>query len=96
MFPILAHLFDDDGKSLSGASKEELPAVLDEAAQLIPVSVHKIFAFWQSKRSTEHETRLQPQTLPQHHPRNAGLMAAELTAACPAAVLVAATGKQKL
>src|SRR5690606_9736406 len=58
MFPILAHLFDDDGNSLSGASKEELPKVLDEAAQLIPVSVPKIFTFWQAKTSTGHETQL--------------------------------------
>src|SRR5690606_13446289 len=54
MFPILAHLFDDEGKSLSGASKDELPAVLDEAAKLIPVSVPKIFAFWPSRRSKRH------------------------------------------
>ena len=54
MFPILAHLFDDEGNSLSGASKEELPAVLDEAAQQIPVSVPKIFAFWPSRRSKRH------------------------------------------
>lgn len=51
MFPILAHLFDDDGYSLSGESEEELPVVLGQAAQLIPGTVPKIFAFWQLKRS---------------------------------------------
>lgn len=51
IFPILAHLFDNDGHSLSGASKAELPAMLDEAASLIPVSVPKIYTFWQAKRS---------------------------------------------
>lgn len=35
MFPVLAHLFDDEGNSLTGTSKEELPSVLDKAAQLI-------------------------------------------------------------
>ncbi len=49
LFPILAHLFDDDGNSLSGASEEELPMVLDEAAQLIGSSVPRIFRFWQTR-----------------------------------------------
>jgi len=76
MFPILAHLFDDEGNSLSGATKEELPAALDEAAQLIPVSVSKIFVFWRSRRSPHAETgdaaaaspHIAPTALPRYAP----------------------------
>jgi len=52
MFPILAHLFDTHDNSLSGATKEDLPTVLDEASNLIYGTVPKIYNYWKSKRET--------------------------------------------
>ncbi len=54
LFPIFVHLLDNDGNSLAGISDDRLHEVLDEAAQLISVSVPGIFAFWQSKRLELH------------------------------------------
>jgi len=50
MFPILAHLLDDEGQSLVGAKQDQLDALLDMAAERIPETVPHIFSFWQSKR----------------------------------------------
>ena len=54
MFPILAHLFDDEGNSLIGASKDDHPKVLDEAAERIAPTVPNIFTFWQSKQTIQN------------------------------------------
>ncbi len=51
MFPIFAHLFDEDGRSLVGATEEQMDALLDTAAEMIPEAVPSIFSFWQSKRA---------------------------------------------
>ncbi len=53
MFPIFAHLFDKDGRSLVGATEEQMDALLDTAAEMIPETVPKIFSFWQSRSETE-------------------------------------------
>jgi uncharacterized protein len=50
MQPIVSHLFDEHGVSLSGVSEEELDAHLDRAAKKIPETVPRIFVHWQSKR----------------------------------------------
>ena len=50
MFPILAHLIDDEGKSLVGAKQEQLDALLDAAAERIPDVVPEIYGFWRQKR----------------------------------------------
>lgn len=50
MFPILAHLFDADGKSLVGAPEEELDALLDTAVEAIPTNVGNIFTYWKTQR----------------------------------------------
>lgn len=55
MFPILAHLIDDEGNSLVGARQDELDALLDTAAELIPDTVPHIYKFWQG---TKRERRL--------------------------------------
>jgi uncharacterized protein len=53
MAPIFAHLFDKDGRSLSGASEEELDKVLDDAAKQLPEVVPNIFTHWKGKRSVQ-------------------------------------------
>ena len=51
MFPILAHLFDEDGRSLVGANDAVLDALLDRSAERIPETVPNIFTYWQAKRT---------------------------------------------
>lgn len=51
LFPIMAHLFDDDGKSVMGIPVDEVESTLDFAAEEIGNTVPLIYAFWQSKRS---------------------------------------------
>jgi hypothetical protein len=51
MFPILAHLFDENGKSLVGAAEEQLDALLASTADEISETVPRIFTFWQKKRT---------------------------------------------
>ena len=46
MQPIVSHLFDKAGVSLSGVSERELDAHLDDAAERIPETVPLIFAHW--------------------------------------------------
>ena len=53
MVPILAHLIDEDGNSLVGARQDQIDALLDKAAEQIPVTVPNIFKFWQSSRIEE-------------------------------------------
>ena len=43
MFPIFAHLLDENGNSLVGAKQEQLNALLDAAAERIPDVVPKIY-----------------------------------------------------
>lgn len=50
MCPIMSHLFDEEGVSLSGVSERELDAHLDRSAKKIPETVPLIFSFWKSKR----------------------------------------------
>jgi uncharacterized protein len=50
MFPVLAHLFDESGKSLVGAKEQELDGLLDKASKRIPETVPHIFTYWLSKR----------------------------------------------
>ena len=49
--PVFAHLFDDSGVSLSGASERELDKVLAEAAEMIPEVVPNIFTYWKAQRT---------------------------------------------
>jgi len=53
MFPIFAHLFDKDGRSLVRATEEQMDALLDTAAEMIPETVPQIFRFWQSRSEPE-------------------------------------------
>jgi len=50
MFPVLAHLFDEDSQSLVEVSEEEMHALLDTAAEMIPTTIPNIFTLWQAKR----------------------------------------------
>ncbi len=50
LYPIMAHFFDDDGKSVMGIVKDEVEATLDFASEEIGNTVPLIYAFWQSKR----------------------------------------------
>ncbi len=50
MFPILAHLVDENGDSAVGARKEDLPEMLDEASKLIPGAVTGLFDYWEERR----------------------------------------------
>ena len=50
LFPIHAHLFDDAGRSLSGALEEEIDQLLDDCSKQIPDFVPKIFTYWKSKQ----------------------------------------------
>lgn len=51
MQPIIDHIFDEQGRSMSGAKEEELDAHLDRSANNIPRTVPLIFAHWQARRS---------------------------------------------
>jgi uncharacterized protein len=51
MEPVFAHLFDEDGVSLSGASEQELDKVLDEEAEKIPELIPNIFTYWKAQRA---------------------------------------------
>lgn len=50
LYPITAHLFDENGVSRSGVSEQKLDTVLDDCAIRIPDIVPIIFAHWQSRR----------------------------------------------
>lgn len=52
MFPVFAHLFSEDGRSLVGAKEQVMDALLDEAANRLPETVPQVFTYWKSKRST--------------------------------------------
>lgn len=54
LFPIMVHLFDDEGKSVMGIPDDEVEQTLDFAAKEITNTVPLIFAYWQSKRSRSH------------------------------------------
>ncbi len=56
MFPILAHLFDNDGNPVLGTEEEQMDAILDAAAELIPQTVPHVFAYWQAKRIPTRST----------------------------------------
>jgi len=43
MMPILVHMFDDEGKSLFGLTREEVDSTLDAAAEAIPIVVPAIY-----------------------------------------------------
>lgn len=51
LFPIFAHLFEDDGSSVMGIAEEQVEEMLEHAAGRIATVVPMIFAFWQSKRT---------------------------------------------
>ena len=51
LFPIMAHLLDENGNSLVGAHQEELDGLMDTSAKRIPEVVTNIFAYWRSKRT---------------------------------------------
>lgn len=50
LFPILAHLFDEDGKPLMDIPDEEIEPILSAASKEIGTNVPVIYTFWQSKR----------------------------------------------
>jgi uncharacterized protein len=52
MFPIVAHLFDDEGNSIIGTKQEDIDALLGAAAEEIPENVPLIFDYWRSRRNT--------------------------------------------
>jgi uncharacterized protein len=49
MFPIFAHLLDENGNSLVGAKQEELDALLGAAAGRISEVVPRIYGFWRDR-----------------------------------------------
>ena len=53
MFPIFAHLLDEDGNSLVGAQQDQIDALLDAAAEQIAVTVPNIFKFWQASSAQQ-------------------------------------------
>ena len=50
MAPIFAHLYVNDGVSMSGVSGKELDQVLDDAAIKIPVVIPSIYTYWKARR----------------------------------------------
>ena len=46
MAPIIAHMLDDEGKSMLGIPQDKLDVALAEAADAIPHAVSGIFRFW--------------------------------------------------
>jgi uncharacterized protein len=53
MQPIVSHLFDEEGVSLSGVGERELDAHLARAAKKIPETVPQIFSYWQLRRDKQ-------------------------------------------
>lgn len=50
LFPVLAHIIDDEGNPLVEVTGQDLNEMLDAAAVMIPETVPKIYTFWKSKR----------------------------------------------
>lgn len=50
MTPVLAHMFDEEGRSLVNADPDEMDELLDKAADMIPATIPHIFEFWQRTR----------------------------------------------
>jgi len=50
MFPVVAHLFDKNGRSIIGSTdQEDIAALLDAAAEEISEAISKIFDYWKSR-----------------------------------------------
>jgi len=47
IFPILAHILDDNGNPIVGVRQEDLDELLDKCADDIPLTVPHIFTYWQ-------------------------------------------------
>jgi uncharacterized protein len=48
--PIMAHLYDNDGKPFIEGSPEELQEIRDECAEVLPLAVKGIHDFWKARR----------------------------------------------
>lgn len=56
MFPVAAHLFDENGNSLVGAEQTELDALLEAAVEEIPETVLQIYRYWRSSLQRRNES----------------------------------------
>jgi uncharacterized protein len=48
--PIMAHLYDNDGKPFIEGSPEELQEIRDECAEVLPLAIKGIYDFWKARR----------------------------------------------
>ena len=46
MTPILLHMIDEQGNSIMGITQEKLDKALDQAAEVIPETVARIYSYW--------------------------------------------------
>ena len=46
MTPILLHMIDERGNSMMGITQEKLDKALDQAAEVIPENVARIYSYW--------------------------------------------------
>ena len=51
IFPILAHILDDNGNPIIGVEQENLDELLDNCAKDIPRVVPNIFVYWQQRNT---------------------------------------------
>ena len=51
IFPILAHILDDDGNPIISVEQENLDELLDKSAKDIPRVVPNIFVYWQQRNA---------------------------------------------
>ena len=46
MTPILLHMIDEQGNCMMGITQEKLDKALDQAAEVIPETVARIYSYW--------------------------------------------------
>ena len=47
MTPILLHMIDEEGNSMMGITQDQLDKALDQASEVIPDTVARIYLYWQ-------------------------------------------------
>ena len=51
MTPILLHMIDEQGNSMMGITQDQLGKALDQASEVIPDTVARIYLYWQWYRT---------------------------------------------
>ena len=46
MTPVLLHIIDEQGNSMMGITQDQLDKALDQASEVIPDTVARIYLYW--------------------------------------------------